>query len=230
MIRSLSLVLLSLISVSAWAQAPAAHSERLGGSLRDGWRIKIDGPEENVTDEWLAFWKEIGKANRQGSYFTHAEMSWSGLSGTEAEAYSRVSKETENTTWVYLSVASAAMGPGLDRDLLAQQVLEDFEYRYYRNELAALVAEAEDAETYLSKLTYSTDKKIAKLNSELERNEAQKVKLEERLAENAQQKVDLEEELAVEQARRQQAQEDLRIIQERLNHLRGKLSNFTGNQ
>jgi len=213
----------------AFAQNPEASDAQVAGANRQGWRLQINANVDAVQREWVAYWKEIGKAKKQMGDFVISEMVWSGLSSAETEAYAQVTEIDAGHTWVWLGVESAATGPGLDKDLLAQQILSDFEYQYYRNELVALIAEAEAVEVSLSKRAFRSEKQITGIEGKLERNAAQKEKLEAKLEQNEQDKINLEEALVQEKALRQQADKDMAMVQERLAFLRNKLANFTGN-
>ena len=227
--RIISLFLL-LVPVAAMAQKPQASDRTLAGEERAGFMIVINGDLDAVRAEWVDFWKEMGKQKKQRGYYTISELGWNGLSAREVEGYSMVESQGTAQTEVWLAIEAAAMGPGLDKPTLMMQVLEDFEFQYYRNELKKLVAEAEQAESYLSKETYRSEKESERLESALVKNQRQHEKLEERLAQNEQEKQEMELALQQQAALRAQMQKDLVIIQERLNYLRNKLANYTGNQ
>lgn len=216
---------------SALTAQKAEESEAVvGGINRVGYRLLIDANKEIVEKEWVKFWKETGKIKRQRGYFSISEINFMGLSASEAEAYSELQTQDAEHTWVWINVEAAAMGPGLDIPTLCSQILQDFEFQFYRSQLTRLIAEAEEAESFLSKSSYRSEKEISRLNKALERNAVKRERLEEKIKKNEQQKANIEESLVQEQALRQQALKDLEIIQARLQVLREKLANFVGKE
>ncbi|HAA10968.1 MAG TPA: hypothetical protein DCE41_04405, partial [Cytophagales bacterium] len=120
------------LPLSAISQNPEPFEVRVAGAARSGGRLQINANETAVQREWVAFWKEIGKAKKNQGDYVITELVWSGLSSPEVEAYGTLTEIDAGHTWVWLVVESASMGPTTDKDLVAQQILSDFEYRYYR--------------------------------------------------------------------------------------------------